>query len=152
MGPAGNKPHRRRDGLLPEECAEAAEGRSQGGFGCCRERCDDLAFFAAAEMGGLGQMKRLLWPVETSGKTRAGGEGEVGWRRGGGMCGVTGAGSKGRRRVGASRAANLPTCQQGVMASRSFILGLLPGLKSVVWLVRSVHLRVLTGPDGQPVA
>lgn len=125
---------------------------AKGGFGGCQERCDGLAFFAAAEMGGVGQMKWLLWPVETSGKTRADGEGEVGWRRGGGMCGVTGAGSKGRRRVGASRAADLPMCQQGVMASRIFILGLLPGLKTVVWLVRSIRLRVLTGPDGQPVA
>lgn len=70
--------------------------------------------------------------------------------------GDSGAGRKGERRgrerVRASRGVNLPIWQQGVMASRSFILGLLPGLKSVEWLLRSIRLRVLTGPDGQPIA
>ena len=48
MGPTGDQPHQQRGGFLPGECAEAAEGRSrggrEGGFGCCRERCDGLAF------------------------------------------------------------------------------------------------------------
>ena len=73
-------------------------------------------------------------------------KGEVGWRRGDSGA-MTKAGSEGRRRVRASRGANLPVWQQGVMASRSFILGLLPGLKSMVWLIRSIRLRVPTGPQ-----
>lgn len=45
----------------------------------------------------MGQINQLLWPMETSG---ASGEEEVGWRRGGGMCGVTGTGRKGETRGG----------------------------------------------------
>lgn len=54
----------------------------------------------------------------------------------------------------ASRGVNLPTWQQQqcVVALGSFILGLLPGLKPMVWLIRPICLRVLAGPDSQPIA
>lgn len=51
-----------------------------------------------------------------------------------------------------SKETNLSIWLHVVMASRSFILGLLPGLKSMVWFVTSICLRAATGPDGQPDA
>lgn len=43
VGPAGNTPHQWRAGFLPDECAEAAEGRSRGG---CRGEREGLAAVA----------------------------------------------------------------------------------------------------------
>lgn len=72
-------------------------------------------YFAAMKMGDVGQINQLLWSTEISGETRASG-GEVGCHDM--TLGLSGRGSKGRRRVRASREVNLTIWQQGVTASR----------------------------------
>lgn len=52
--------------------------RWEGEFDCCWQRYDDLMYFGAMKMGGVGQINQLLWFTEMSGETRASRWGEVG--------------------------------------------------------------------------
>lgn len=85
----------------------------------------------------MGQINQLLWPVETSGETRAPGKEEVGWRRGGGMCGVT-LGLGGRGKQG----------EEGKGEQRSEPAHLAAGCYGL----EELHLRVFARPEVRGIA